>query len=311
MASALFLCGCASAPPAINPVDWYHDIEGGPIAKKRPQIPGAEAPYPNLANIPRPPQMIPSAERDRISAALLAERTHAEQEAVLAPLPAAGAAGAGPALATAAPAATPSTAPSTPSSPAESSLAAASPPAAGTGGSAPAGAEAQDQSEGQDSAPPASALAVAAAALPSVPAAPPPPPAIAGIAVPGPPPHPFGVARSSALTLQFPAGSADLTASERARIRAIAAQRGKASIAVMGYGDATQSNAASQAEALALGLARASAVASALAADGVPENALRLGAEASGGGVTLRLLEEETGGQGVGSEAMGAEDTGT
>ncbi|HUC16356.1 MAG TPA: OmpA family protein [Acetobacteraceae bacterium] len=307
MVAALFLCGCASAPPVINPVDWYHDIEGGPIAKKRPEIPGAEAPYPNLANIPQPPHVIPSAERDRISASLLAERTHAEQEAVLAPLPATGPAAAGLAAAPAAPA----TGPLTPSPSGESSSIAASPPAASTGAPAPAAIEAQDQGEGQESAPPDSALAAAAAALPSVPAAPPPPPPIAGIAVRGPPPHPFGVVRTSALTLQFPAGSANLTASERARIRAIAAQRGKASIAVMGYGDARESNAASQTEALALGLARASSVASALAADGVPENALRLGAEASGGGATLRLLEEDTGDQGMGDQGVGAEDTGT
>jgi outer membrane protein OmpA-like peptidoglycan-associated protein len=311
MAVLLLLCGCASAPPAINPVDWYHDIEGGPIAKKRPEIPGAEAPYPNLANVPQPPQVIPPAERDRISAALLAERTHAEQEAVLAPLPAASATAAGQAAASAAPgpaqsAAPGPAAPAATSSPGGSSSAAALPQAANNGGSAPAETEAQDQTESQQTAPPDAALAAAAAALPSVPAAPPPPPAIAGIpAAPGPPPRPFIPVQPPTLRLQFAAGSAVLTAAEQARIRALAAARGNGSVAVMGYGDAAASNAEAQAAALQLGLARASAVAMALVADGVPENALRLGAEASGGGATLRLLEQNAGSENTGNENMG------
>jgi outer membrane protein OmpA-like peptidoglycan-associated protein len=93
------------------------------------------------------------------------------------------------------------------------------------------------------------------------------------------------------LSIHFAAGSSALSAAERARIARIAASRGKASIAVVGYGDASASDAAAQQAALGLGLARARVIATALASDGVPASALRLGAEASGGGATLRLLQ--------------------
>jgi outer membrane protein OmpA-like peptidoglycan-associated protein len=281
---ALLLCGCAATPSAINPVDWYHDIEGGPIAAKRAPIPGARAPYPNLANVPQPPKLIAPAERDRISAELFAERSHAQQQAALAPVP---------------PATNPSAGPAATSAPAGATSAAAptSPPRAGgsTPGSVQAPAQVPNPASDQASPPPDTTLAAAAAALPSIPAAPPPPPSFAGFPVPGPPPAPFGLAqpaRPAALTLRFPAGSAVLSAAARARLSSLAAARGKASIAVVGYGDATESGAAAQSAALQLGLARASTVAAALAADGVPASALRLGAEASGGGATLRLLAE-------------------
>ena len=60
---------------------------------------------------------------------------------------------------------------------------------------------------------------------------------------------------------------------------------------MVGYGDARASDGAAQQAALGLGLARARVIATALTSDGVPESALRLGAEASGGGATLRLLQ--------------------
>ncbi|HUA76347.1 MAG TPA: OmpA family protein [Acetobacteraceae bacterium] len=306
--SALLLWGCAEAPPALNPVDWYHNVEGGEIAAKRPPIPGATAPYPNLANVPHAPSVLGAAERDRISAQLLAERTHAQQEAALAPVaPASGGAGG-----QAAPASAPAPAPAPASTPASAGAAASAPASAGPAHAAGAAAEspappqppaqspesqspesqsAQSQStQSQSSESTSAALAAAAATLPPVPAAPPPPPAIAGFATPGPPPDSFGLSGSAALTLYFPAGSSALSAAERARLQSLATRRGKANIAVVGYGDATESSAAAQSEALHLGLARASAVADALTAFGVPPGALRLGAEASGGGATLRLL---------------------
>ena len=45
------------------------------------------------------------------------------------------------------------------------------------------------------------------------------------------------------------------------------------------------------AAALVLGLARAQAVADALKQDGVPDNAVRVNAEASGRGASLRLIQ--------------------
>ena len=285
LASALLLGACASVPPAINPVDWYHSMEGGPIAAKRAPIPGANAPYPNLANVPQPPKVIDPAERDQISEELLAERTHAQQEAALAPVPPATNAAAGNG------ATNPALGPVAASTPSAAS-ASASPPSSGGPATSP---PARDQASDQASPPVDTTLAAAAASLPSIPAAPPPPPAFAGFPVPGPPPNPFGLAQPAqpaALTLQFSAGSAALSSADRARLSRLAATRGKSSIAVVGYGDATESGVAAQSAALHLGLARASVVAAALAADGVPASALRLGAEASGGGATLRLLAQ-------------------
>lgn len=42
------LSGCG------GPVAWYHDIEGGAISQKRQAPPGANLPYPNLADVPPP-----------------------------------------------------------------------------------------------------------------------------------------------------------------------------------------------------------------------------------------------------------------
>lgn len=281
--SALLLSGCASAPAAINPVDWYHDLEGGPIAAKRAPPPGANAPYPNLANVPPRPHVVSAAERDRITAALLTDRTRANQQAVLAPLPSsAPSAPAQAASGSQPPAAAPLAVPPPAVSPAS-----LSPPRSGS--APPASSFAAGAS--RPAATPTATLAAAAAAMPAVPAAPPPPPAIAGYAPPGHPPAPLTAGRPARWTLRFPAGSAALPSAERARLDHIAAERGNASIAVIGYGDGAASDAAAQWTALHLGLARAKTVAAALEAAGVPAAALRLEAQASGNGAALRLLD--------------------
>lgn len=272
------LVGCASAPDTINPVSWYHDIEGGPIAAKRQAVPGQSAPYPNLASVPQPPQFLPAPQRTSISAALLADRAHANQAAVLEPLPQ------GPSNGSASqpPNPAPGTAASPPSAAGAEDVPSAKLPAAAAPPSAPAPPE---------PVPPAT-LAAAAAALPTVPAAPPPPPSFAALPLPSAPPAPSGPATAESLTrLVFAHGSAQLSAAERARLSTIAADRRGADIAVIGYGDAATSDPAAQSAALRLGLARAAAVAAALAADGVPDSALRLGAEASGSGAALREVD--------------------
>ena len=67
--------------------------------------------------------------------------------------------------------------------------------------------------------------------------------------------------------------------------------RGSGVIVVTGYGDADSSEPSAQATALSVGLARAAAIADALKADGVPASAVRVNAEASGRGASLRLLQ--------------------
>ncbi len=269
------LSGCASGPDAINPITWWHNLEGGPIAQKRQPPPGAAAPYPNLANVPTAPAFLPAAERDRISAALLADRTRIEQQTVLEPLPDAPTNGASDTNATLlAPASTP---PSAQPAAASASLPAVS--------SQPASQPSPVQAP-----PEPASVAAATAVLPAVPLAPPPPPALAGIGLLGPPPAPSFATAQGGLEIGFAPGSSVLSAADRARLAALAHRRRRAAVAVTGFGDAKESDAAAQSVALELGLARAEAVATTLAAAGVPESALRLQAEASGIGAIVELV---------------------
>jgi outer membrane protein OmpA-like peptidoglycan-associated protein len=81
------LAGCSSVPSAINPVDWWHGLEGGPVAEQRPPPPNADAPYPNLATVPPKPQPPDAATQQRIASGLIADRANANYEASQSPLP--------------------------------------------------------------------------------------------------------------------------------------------------------------------------------------------------------------------------------
>ena len=85
-ALALLLGGCASFPSSMNPVSWWHDLEGGEIAKERPPPPGATEPYPNLASVPPKPAAPDQATLENITNALVADRTNAQHLADAAPL---------------------------------------------------------------------------------------------------------------------------------------------------------------------------------------------------------------------------------
>lgn len=266
------LTSCASAPAAINPVSWWHSLEGGPIAQQRPAPPGATAPYPNLANVPKAPTFLPAPERARISSALLADRTRTAQQVVLEPIP---------------PAQEPATTPASPPATAEAA------PGAQSGASAtlPAATSQPPPQAPAATAPPLPAtIAAATAALPSVPLAPPPPPALAGIPLPGPPPQPFLRTANADLTIHFAPGSIALGKSDRQRLAALAQRRDDKAVAVIGFGDAKESDPVAQAAGLRLGLARAEAVAATLTAHGVPASALRLEGQASGTGTLVELI---------------------
>lgn len=265
---APLLSGCAEAPKSLNPVAWWHDIEGGSVAGPHQSVPGEHAPYPNLADVPKAPVFTPAPERESISSALLADRSRAHQEMLLAPI--------APPVKPAAP--LPATAPPA-SGQASAALPAAPPPAA------PSPAATIPE-------PPAIAPATTAAGLAllsSIPSAPPPPPAIAGFAPPGPPPAPLAAPATRRVALSFAPGSSVLSAADRARLATLATARRNGVIAVEGYGGAASSAADAQAEALRLALARAEVVATALAAAGVPPADLSLGAAASGNGATAHL----------------------
>ncbi len=82
----MMLSGCSSLPGSMNPVSWWHDLEGGKIAEERPPPPGADQPYPNLASVPPKPAAPDRKALANIANALIADRTNAQQVAAAAPI---------------------------------------------------------------------------------------------------------------------------------------------------------------------------------------------------------------------------------
>lgn len=82
----LLLPSCSSVPSSINPVNWWHDLQGGKIAEERPPPPGADQPYPNLASVPPKPEQPDRAALVNIANALIADRTNAQRVAAAAPI---------------------------------------------------------------------------------------------------------------------------------------------------------------------------------------------------------------------------------
>jgi outer membrane protein OmpA-like peptidoglycan-associated protein len=165
-----------------------------------------------------------------------------------------------------------------PAAPAQSTQAAA---ATASGGTPPA----------EPAASPTSSVALAGP-QPDLPAAPPPRPAAAGAppvtpAAPTPMPAPPSGASTSIVFLEQ---TSNLTQPAADEVKAFAAKRGNATISVIGYGDSTSSDPDAQSAALTLGLSRAQSIVDALKVDGVPGNAIRVSAEASGRGASLQLL---------------------
>ncbi len=224
----LALAGCSSLPSSMNPVSWWHDLQGGKIAEERPPPPGAEQPYPNLATVPPKPAQPDRAALDNIASALIADRTNAQHAAAEAPiadpsLPSASpglfgrgtlpppppapppgtakasatmaAAEAPPAPATPnPPTASPPTASPSTASPSTGSPSTGSPPASGSDVAAPPAKAPVGAVQSAPLAPPGAAAqpAAQAAAPPPLPAAPPAPPNLRGVAQAGPASAPAG-----------------------------------------------------------------------------------------------------------------------
>jgi outer membrane protein OmpA-like peptidoglycan-associated protein len=325
---APLLAGCSSVPSAINPVSWWHDLQGGKIADERPPPPGADQPYPNLASVPPKPTPPDSAALANIANALIADRTNAQHVAAAAPiadpsLPSAspGLFGRGtvppppppgPANASATmPAAEAPPAPAAPSAP----VPAAPAPSAAAGTPAMPAPPATAPVGGVQStplAPPGATAqppAVAAEPPPPLPTTPPPPPNLPGAVAsppqpppaappPVPPAAPATVAAATpapnadnSVSVLFVTGSATLSPSAASTLKQLAAKRGNGIIAVTGYGDADSDSPDAQSAALALGLSRAQAMATALTSAGVPATAVQVDAAASGRGGTARLVQ--------------------
>jgi outer membrane protein OmpA-like peptidoglycan-associated protein len=85
-ALGLLLSGCSSFPSSMNPVTWWHDLQGGKIAEERPPPPGADQPYPNLATVPPKPAEPDRAALANIANALIADRTSTQHADAAAPI---------------------------------------------------------------------------------------------------------------------------------------------------------------------------------------------------------------------------------
>jgi outer membrane protein OmpA-like peptidoglycan-associated protein len=146
--------------------------------------------------------------------------------------------------------------------------------------------------------PPAGAASPAAAAVPvgpppALPAGPPPrpavaPPAPAAVVAPTPMPAPSS---GTSATIVFVERTANLSPPAADEVKTFAGRRGKGTISVVGYGDAASSEPDAQSAALNLGLSRAQTIVDVLKAAGVPGNAIRVSAEASGRGASLQVLQ--------------------
>lgn len=89
----------------------------------------------------------------------------------------------------------------------------------------------------------------------------------------------------------FPPGDAVLSPAALGSVKEAATLAAGKPVAVTGYGEAMSPDPTTQSNALALGLARAEAVAAALATNGIPRSSIRITAEAGGRGAAIRLLQ--------------------
>jgi outer membrane protein OmpA-like peptidoglycan-associated protein len=199
---AALLAGCASFPSSMNPVSWWHDLEGGKIAEERPPPPGADQPYPNLATVPPKPAEPDRAALTNIVNALIADRANAQHVAAAAPITDPSLPSASPALFGRGTMAPPPPAPPPGTAKASATMAAAEPaPGAstpsqtGTGAGsetvpAPAKAPVATVQSAPLAPPGATAQPPAADAgtPPPLPTTPPPPPNLPGVAAAAPPP---------------------------------------------------------------------------------------------------------------------------
>jgi outer membrane protein OmpA-like peptidoglycan-associated protein len=244
----LVLTGCSSLPASINPVSWWHDLQGGKIAEARPPPPGTDQPYPNLSTVPAKPDQPDREALANIANALIADRTNAQHVAAGAPIADPSLPSASPGLfgrGTAPPPApapppgaqttsatlpaaeappAPPTPPTPPTPPAPAAAAAPAVAPAGGQASVPAPATAPvGNVESTPLTPPGSTAlppAVAAAPPPPLPTSPPPPPNLpapgaaaprptAAAAAPSAPPPPAAPTAAAEATPASPPASAD------------------------------------------------------------------------------------------------------
>jgi outer membrane protein OmpA-like peptidoglycan-associated protein len=285
--TALALAACAH-DPLDTPVNWWHGLVGGTIAANRPPPPGADLPYPHLGTIPKKPEVPSASFRDTVQTRLTDQRDDTERLAARTPI--------GFVSQTVPPPPKPLAAP--PADTANASLpgAEASPPKAAH---ASAPAQTADHSSGLGLAAGTPVTLAGAplgsADLPPIPDVPPSPPTFEGVpaqpAPTPPPPLPTHVAlKLAGSTVLFAPGDATLDHSQTETLKDIAGRRGHGQIEIEGHGETQADSPTAQATALALGLKRAQAVATGLAALHVPQDKMLLSATAFGRDASLRLI---------------------
>lgn len=290
LAAMAVLSGCASVPASLNPVTWWHDLQGGVIAQQRPAPPGASDPYPNLATVPERPAPLDPTTRQAINQGLVADRANAQYEATRTPLADPSSRTDSPLLFGRASAPPPLAAPSG-FGPSASLTAASAAPAPAVTPPAPVPA-----AGGPALVPPPRGSTAQMGALPALPTAPPPPANLPGASRPPPTPAkppatpPGAPPRVGSVSVAFAPGATMPAPEGIAALREIAVKRGTGGLVVVGYGEAASSDPGTQAGALTLARLRAQAVAKALIADGVPAGAVVTDAQAEGRGAAVRLV---------------------
>ncbi|WP_428377195.1 hypothetical protein [Lichenicoccus sp.] len=311
LASALTLDGCGGRDTVDTPVNWWHQLQGGEIAKQRPPPPGVNDPYPHVGTVPaKAPVFASAALRETVTASLLRQRNLTTRVDANDPLP--------PPVLPAHPAKPAAGAPPAPAAPGSSSAtldAAQAAPAATAGGKAPAsaaanapGAAAAAADTDPEIAMPAVDVPAAAAdagsgtvTLPAIPGGPPASPRLPGLQVeeaaarasasaPAMLPD-YQVAPPTGTQIAFVGNTDVVQSGETGLVHAIAVRRGAGTVMVHGYGDAASSEPDAQADALSLATLRGRAVADMLRAQGVPARAIRLQADAFGRGASLTLVQ--------------------
>lgn len=275
--------------PLDHPVDWWHQLQGGPVAAERPPPPGITDPYPDFSKIPPKPGPVDFASKRALVSRLTRERDVTarlnQQDPIAFNSPngatkpaAASKPGAAPASA-AAPAPDPdasrlsleaaNTAPaSVPKPPPPPLFDDPNPPAGLAGG--------------------VGAAPVVSGPIPAVPQAAPPLPQLPGL--PTSDPAPVVSRPTPAAAVVFARGSAVLPATAEAALKALVARRAGASIAVTAGGEARSASAEAQRAALPLALQRTGAITAALLAAGVPAADIKAEAVAQGREAGARLL---------------------
>ena len=302
--AVLLGAAAARAQSAGGPIDTLHQAQGGAIAQPRPEMPGADQPYPNLSTVPPKPKPVDESARAAVSQRLVADRANAQYETKVDPLPPVKAAppqptnnddlfGASLSASSASPSASRPVPTSRPvavaQAPAKPSTKPTAPAASAQPSATPTPAAPIESLPPMASAPPRPAAVAGPAA--TAPTPPPVAPAAVEPITPAPVAHPIDPADKNVIAIGFAPSSDQLDGDALAKLKAFVRTRGNHTIEVTGFGDIDSDDAAAQTAGLQLALGRARAIAGYLTGVGLPPSALRVTAEAQGHGAAARLTD--------------------